>query len=211
MFAVYNNGSVQFRSTSDNLYNLRKIDKSAESRHKPDDDLYQLLDNDTEKNKQKNYNNESLSAYKKIANLDTATVIYHVKDVMTKECITINVNSTLFDAYELLKEKKISQLPIVTDTNKIVNIINKKAILNLLMEDFTNGRATLNKDFNNIILEDFITTDPISDIRRVAQVMIQNKTDAIPVVNKNDLLVGIISKTDIINAVSHIPDFQLWA
>ena len=43
MFAVYNNGSVKFRSTSDNLYELTNVDKSAESRFKPDDEMYHAL------------------------------------------------------------------------------------------------------------------------------------------------------------------------
>jgi len=207
MFTVYNKGSVQFRSTSDNLYNLRNVDKSAESRHKPDDEIYHSID----KNRNKKYDNESISSYKKIANMDTNQIIYHVSDIMTKDCITINLNSTLNEAYALLKEQQISQLLIVTNSNKIVNIINKKTILNLLMEDFDNGKLILNKQLNDINLKDFITTDPISDIRRVAQVMIKNKIDAIPVVDKNGFLLGIVSKTDIIMAVSYIPDLQLWA
>ena len=207
MFTVYNKGSIQFRSTSDNLYNLRNVDKSAESRHKPDDEIYHSID----KNRNKKYDNESISSYKKIANMDTNQIIYHVSDIMTKDCITINLNSTLNEAYALLKEQQISQLLIVTNSNKIVNIINKKTILNLLMEDFDNGKLILNKQLNDINLKDFITTDPISDIRRVAQVMIKNKIDAIPVVDKNGFLLGIVSKTDIIMAVSYIPDLQLWA
>jgi acetoin utilization protein AcuB len=62
-----------------------------------------------------------------------------------------------------------------------------------------------------LIYQEFISTDPISDIRRVAKVMIDFKHDAIPVVNSNDILVGIVSKTNIINAVSHIPNLKLWA
>ena len=211
MFTVYNNGSVQFRSSSDNLYNLRNVDKSAESRHKPDDELYQTIENKSNKNRDNKYNNKSILAYKKIAQMDTSEVIYHVEDIMTKSCITVNVKSTLDDTYQILKEKRISQIPIITDTNKIVNIINKKTILNFIMDDVDNTKLILNQRLNNIKLEDCITTHPTTDIRRVAQVMIQNKIDAIPVVDNNDVLVGIISKTDIIKAVSHISDLQLWA
>ncbi len=38
MFAIYNNGSVGFRSTADNLYELKNLDAPAEARLKPDDD-----------------------------------------------------------------------------------------------------------------------------------------------------------------------------
>ena len=211
MFTVYNNGSVQFRSTSDNLYNLRNVDKLAESRNKPDDELYHTIENGGKDNKEQKYNKKSIEAYKKIANIDTNEEIYHVKDIMTTKCISINVQSTLLEAYELLKKEKISQIPIVTDTNKIVNIINKKTILNFIMDDLDNGKFTVYKHFNTLNLADCVTADPISDIRRVAQVMIEHKIDAIPVVNKENVLVGIVSKTDIIKAVSYIPDLRLWA
>lgn len=210
MFTIYNNGSVQFRSTSDNLYNLEKVDKPAQSRHKPDDDMYHYLDNESKNNKQQ-YSEKAIESYKKIANIDTSEVVYHIQDIMSTNCITINSNKTLNDAYELLKEKQVSQIPVVSDDNRIVSIIGKKNILNLLMEDFKNGEITLNKKLKNIGFPKFITTDPISDIRRVAKVMIEQKTDAIPVVNQNGFLTGIVSKTDIIKAVSRIPDLKLWA
>jgi len=208
MFAVYNKGSVQFRSTSDNLYNLKNVDKSAQSRHKPDDEMYHKIEKDSDKKQE--YTNKSLQAYKKIANMDTTEVIYHVRDIMTQKCISINENDSLNDAFILLKEKQISQIPIVTHTNQIVNMINKKVILNLIMENFDQGRITLSKSLKNIQLDEFITADPISDIRRVAQVMIKYKIDAIPIVDNRDVLVGIVSKTDIIKAVSYIPDLRLW-
>jgi CBS-domain-containing membrane protein len=41
--------------------------------------------------------------------------------------------------------------------------------------------------------------------------MIDFKLHAIPIVDKSGILIGIVSKTDIIKAVSHIPQFQLWS
>lgn len=209
MFAVYNNGSVKFRSTSDNLYELHNVDKSAQSRHKPDDDMYHAFGNFLEqKNKNKD---EAIDAYKKVANMDKNTVIYHVSEIMSKNCITVDSNSTIIETYHILKKNQVNQIPIVSVEDTIIGMIDKKVILNLLLDDFENGKKILNKRLNEINIPEVITTDPISDIRRVAKVMITCKTDAIPVVNQKNKLVGIVSKTDIINAVSHLPDFNLWA
>jgi CBS domain-containing protein len=41
--------------------------------------------------------------------------------------------------------------------------------------------------------------------------MLDFKIDAIPIVNEEDIIVGIVSKTDIIKAVSHLPKLQLWS
>lgn len=210
MFTVYNNGSVKFRSTSDNLYRMDRLDSSAEVRLKPDDDMFHFLENTTDQKKQ-TYTQEAISTYKKMTKMNTNERVYHVQDIMTHNCISINLDDSVLDAYELLKEKQIAQIPIVTDLNEIVSIINKKMILNLMMEDLQYAQDLLNKKLKDILLQEVITVDPISDIRRVAKVMLTQRIDAIPVVNQSDLLVGIVSKTDIIKAVSNIPDLRLWA
>ena len=67
------------------------------------------------------------------------------------------------------------------------------------------------KKYGTLSLAEVITTDPLSDIRRVTKVMVDFKIDAIPVVDENDIVLGMVSKTDIIRAVSKIPNFQFWA
>ena len=208
MFTIYNNGSVGFRSTADNLYNLKHIDESSESRFKPDEGLIQDFSNN--KNNSQN-NDEALNSYKKMANIDTSEPVYQVKDIMTKDLICIDTQSTLQEAYDLLKENKVAQMPIVSFGKKIIGLINKKIILNLLMNDIDNAKEILNRKLEDVFLPEIITTDPISDIRRVAKVMLDFKLDAIPVVDEEDVLLGIISKTDILKAVSHLPKLQLWS
>lgn len=203
MFTIYNNGSVGFRSTADNLYNLKNIDESSESRFKPDEGFI----NDFSQKKK----DDALNAYKKMANLDISEPVYHVKDIMSKEVITIDVNARLEEAYALLKEEGIGQIPITSYGKKIVGLLSQKFILNLLMEDLENYENILNKKIEDLFLPDMITTDPISDIRRVAKVMVDFKLEAIPVVDEEDILLGIISKTDLIKAISQLPKLQLWS
>ena len=79
------------------------------------------------------------------------------------------------------------------------------------MNDLENPHNILNRKLEDLYLPQLITADPITDIRRVAKVMIDFKLHAIPIVEENDILIGIVSKTDIIKAVSHIPQFHLWS
>ncbi|MCD4758917.1 MAG: CBS domain-containing protein [Arcobacteraceae bacterium] len=211
MFAVYNNGSVQFRSTSDNLYNLDKVDELAQSRHKPDDDIYYSFDDILNRKHQNKQRENAIASYQEVSHLDTKERVYYVKDIMTKDFISIDSKDTVYNAYYLLKENQISQVPIVTFGNKIISMISKKTILNLILEDVKNGQLIMEKKLNEIFLPEVITTDPMCDIRKIAKVMIKYKIDAIPIVDKDNRLTGIVSKTDIIQAISHIPNFQLWA
>lgn len=209
MFAIYNNGSVGFRSTADNLYELKNTNAPLDARLKPDDDtLFQEL---SKKQEQNGPTVEAVNIYKKMSNIDTSEIVYHVEDIMTTNCMYVTDKSTLQDAYDILKEHDFSQMPILTSDKKILGMINKKIILNLLIEDIENSRSILSKKLEDLYLNEVITTEPITDIRRVSKVMLDFKLDAIPVVNKNDVLVGIVSKTDIIKAVSYIPKLKLWS
>lgn len=210
MFAIYNRGGVSFRSTADNLYEIKNTEKPQGASLKPDDDT--LFQDYLDKEKKGTSENQAqINIYKKIANIDTTDIVYHIKDIMTKDCINIDISNTILDSYNILREKQVTQIPVVSNGEKLMGMINKKMILNLLIEDIDNGRSILNRSLNEIFLPEVITSDPISDIRRVAKVMIDFKLDAIPIVNKNDVLVGIVSKTDIIKAVSNIPKLNLWA
>ncbi|RXJ93786.1 CBS domain-containing protein [Malaciobacter molluscorum] len=215
MFAIYNKGNVGFRSTADNLYELKNLEAPNEARLKPDDDtLFQnYLDNE-EKNKKQSNNqaqNEAVKAYEKMANLDTLEEVYQVQDLMTKNIIYIDSNATLNEAYELLKDKQVSHIPIVSFGKKIVGLIDKKLILNYLIEDLDNSKDILQRKLEDFYLPEVITADPSADIRSVCKVMLDFKLGAIPIVNEEDIIVGIVSKTDIIKAVSHLPKLQLWS
>ncbi|WP_122893320.1 CBS domain-containing protein [Arcobacter peruensis] len=210
MFAVYNNGSVSMRSTADNLYDLKQIDSPSNIQLKPDDDTLFQSYMDSKKNESSN-NQRALNIYKKMANIDTTEPVYHVKDIMTRDCATIDSKQTIKEAYDILKELNISQIPVVTFGKKIQGLINNKTILNLILENLDNTDEVLNRKIEDIYLPELITADPISDIRRVSKVMIDFKLNAIPIVDEEDIVIGIVSKTDIIKAVSNLPHLQLWS
>jgi len=212
MFAIYNNGSVGFRSTADNLYNLKNVDMPSEVVLKPKEGFIQdFTDAQKEQEHKGSLNQSAINKYKKMANIDTSEPVYHVKDIMTKDCIIIDNKSTILDAYNLLKDNQVSQLPVVSFAKKIVGLIDKKIILNLMMEDITSSEDILLRKIDDIYLPELITVDPVSDIRRVSKVMIDFKLDALPVVDEEDILLGILSKTDIIKAISSLPRLQLWS
>ena len=51
MFAIYNNGTVGFRSTSDNLYALKNVEELESARFEPKEGLIQNFSNELNKEK----------------------------------------------------------------------------------------------------------------------------------------------------------------
>ena len=114
MFTVYNNGIVDFKSTTENLYNVKSIEKSNLSHFETNDELV----DDFSKQKK-----EFLNSYKKISKIDSNQITYYVKDIMTQDVISIDNSHTLKEVYMLLDEKKIAQIPITSIDKKIIGLV----------------------------------------------------------------------------------------
>ncbi len=211
MFTIYNNPDVDFKGTTNNLYALKDVARVQKTNLNPDEQPFDSLIKQQNNQQHNDSVNEALNSYKKMAKIDTSEMIFHVKDIMTKDCIYIDSISTIQEAYNVMEEFKIKQLPIATFGKKILGMIDKEIILNLLMSDIEDSKNILEKRIEDIYIPQLITADPITDIRRVAKVMVDFKLHAVPIVDENDILIGIVSKTDIIKAISHIPHLQLWS
>ena len=208
MFPINRIETGGFGITTGNLYNVKNVNELSETKLKLDESFIQNFSNEKDRAQKKD---EALDTYKKMVNIDTSEPVYQLKDIMTKNCIYIHIESTVNEAYESLNSLDVNQMPVVSFGKKIRGMINKKMILELLMDNLENSKYNLNKKIEEIKLPEIITVAPTVEIRKVAKVMIDFKLDAIPVVDENDILVGIVSKTDILKAISYLPKMQLWS
>jgi len=210
MFAMYDDDGLNFRNSIDHLYNVHEISPSQKLKNKVhDENQKQNFQESLYKGK---ITKEATDAYKQMNNLDTRVDIYHVEQIMSHQVITVSDDKTIMECYELMKEHTIQQLPIIDDNQlHLKGIITRHDILKYIVNDLEYANENFEKPLNNISTKKIITTDPISDIRRVSQVMLDFNLNAIPVVNEEDILVGIVSRNDIIKAVASLPHLQLWA
>lgn len=125
-----------------------------------------------------------------------------VKDWMTKEVITLDEEESILKAIQILKEYQFRRLPI-TKYGKLTGIVTDKDIKTFLPSKIITCDL---KEFFNILSEvkvkHIMTKNPLkvkpSDTIGYASVlMLENKISALPVVNEENYVVGIITQTDI--------------
>ena len=125
-----------------------------------------------------------------------------VKDVMTKKVITITPETSFSEAMNILRMNKIRRLPVIKD-GKIVGIVTEKDLLRASPSSATTLDIwELNYLLNKLKVEGIMTKDvktvkenePLED---AAYIMSKNKIGALPVVNDEEELVGIVTETDI--------------
>ena len=127
-----------------------------------------------------------------------------VRDWMTSNLVTVSQNSPIRDAYWLMVDNKIRRLPVV-DHGHLVGIITMEDLRRTepptgIGLDLVKITAILSK----MIVRQVMTKDPLtisSDLSLIdaAQMMLENKISALPVI-ENDQLVGIITESDIFQA-----------
>ncbi|MEA2049599.1 MAG: CBS domain-containing protein [Campylobacterota bacterium] len=217
MFAMYDDDGLNFRSTIDRLYTVHeahpsKVVKNKTSEDEDDDQRKEHRERFQDQLYKGKINDEAKNKYKQIANLDTRVEVFHVEQLMNHTVITVDDTATIQECYDMMQEKNIQQLTIrASNPMYLKGMITKSDILNFFMDDISYVKDNVNKPISEIYKQNIITTDPISDIRRVSKVMVDFNLNAIPVIDSEDRILGIVTRTDILKAVASIPHLQIWA
>ena len=118
-----------------------------------------------------------------------------VKEVMTKNVVTIDSKKTILDASNIYRDLKIGCL-IVTENGKIAGIVTERDIIERTICANNNPSSTF---ISEIMSKDMKTIHPLETIDKAIEMMFENKIKKLPVM-LNDQIVGIITVTDISRA-----------
>lgn len=133
-----------------------------------------------------------------------------VKDRMSTQVKTVQMDTSLTEAFRLMKEHNIRRLPVL-DKGKLAGIIT----LSDLNQASPSSATSLSIHELNYLLaktkikdilprkQQLLTTTPDTYIETAAKLMRQNTVSGLPVV-EGDQLVGIITETDIFDALIDI-------
>ena len=125
-----------------------------------------------------------------------------VKNWMSKNVVSIDVNDSMRDAIKLLKEHGIRMLPVMKK-GKLVGIVTDRDLKKASASDATTleGHELLylleKIEVKDIMTKDPITVPPDYTAEETAQVLLENKISGAPVVDDNGQVVGVITQTDL--------------
>jgi CBS domain-containing protein len=118
-----------------------------------------------------------------------------VKDIMTKEVVTIDPNKSIFEAAELMSTKRLGCLIVVIKAFP-VGIITERDIVRRIVAK----RAPLDQKVTEVMTKTLITVDPDASLKDAARLMSTNKIRRLPVLKQNKL-VGIVVASDFVRNV----------
>ena len=127
-----------------------------------------------------------------------------VRDIMTISCITAPPTMPVLEARQLMIERRIRHL-LVTDGAKLAGIVTDRDIrlnlpspatsLSVWEINYLLARMTL----ASVMTKNVVTVESGREATEAAQVMLDHKIGALPVVDRGNL-VGIVTETDLLRA-----------
>ena len=144
-----------------------------------------------------------------------------VKDIMTRELITVSPETEISQATKLLLENRINGVPVTDETGKLVGILCQSDLIaqqkKLPIPSFftfldgliaLSSMKQLEKEVQKIaaitvaqaMTPNPVTVRPDTDIEKVAALMVDKSFHTIPVMDKGEL-VGIVGKEDILKTL----------
>ncbi|MBB3907032.1 acetoin utilization AcuB family protein [Anoxybacillus rupiensis] len=138
-----------------------------------------------------------------------------VEQIMKTNIFTLHPNSTITDAINLVKQKRIRHIPIVDEEQRILGIVTDRDIRDASpsifhahehLEDFEKPISTLMKT-------DVITGHPLDFVEEIAALFYEHRISCLPI-ETDGKLVGMVTETDLLYTLvqltgAHQPGSQI--
>jgi len=132
-----------------------------------------------------------------------------VSDVMTPSPVCCSRTTSVMNAVRMLREFDIGILPVVDElwTRKLIGVVTDRDLcLTVLREEHDPTLTTV----EDCMATDVVTCTPDTDIREVVSSMVQHQIRRVPVVDRNNSVLGMVGISDLI-AHNAVAPAEIWS
>lgn len=125
-----------------------------------------------------------------------------VSTIMTKNVVKLNLQDDLTKAESLFKKHKIRHIPVVNG-NRVIGMLSYTDLLRISFVDSIDEDEIIDATVYNmftveqVMAKNLVTVSPETTIKEAAEILANKEFHALPIC-EGDLLVGIITTTDLI-------------
>ena len=125
-----------------------------------------------------------------------------VKDRMTRNPVTVSPDTSVSEALNLMRQKKVRRMPVIDKRGHLVGIVAEKDLLYASPSPATSlnvyeiGYLLSKLKVREIMARDVVTVGEDEPLEEAARIMVDGSISGLPVV-QDRTVVGIITETDI--------------
>ncbi|MBP7688681.1 MAG: CBS domain-containing protein [Thermoflexales bacterium] len=147
-----------------------------------------------------------------------------VRDIMTQEVLTVKEDTSVNDVAKLLGQRDISGVPVVDDQHQVIGIIteldlivrNTRLEMPRFIEVLDWGRIPLERpshlrdrlqhmlgtEARDVMTEKVTAIGPDAEVEDLAELMVKQRVNPVPVVDEAGRLIGIVSRADLVDMMA---------
>jgi len=132
-----------------------------------------------------------------------------IKDVMTRNPITVESDTLVLDAQKIMRENNIRRLPVV-DKGKLVGIVTQHDLLQASPSPATSlsvyelNYLLAKMKVKEIMKKNPVTLSPTTPFEEALKIGQEKKVGSFPVVDEKGKLVGITTESDIVRVLTRV-------
>lgn len=124
--------------------------------------------------------------------------------IMSSPTFTLDKDSKLEEAKQLFADKRFRHVPVVDENKKLVGILSDR---DFLSDRLQSSKA---KTIGEVMTTFILTARPEALIRQIADVMFRERVGSMPIVDNNEQLLGIVTRSDILRTLVNTASLKLW-
>ncbi len=153
----------------------------------------EILQYDTPENILKNPCNDFVSEFVGKNRIWTSPEYIKAEDIMISSPVTCQKNMTLFHCMEKMRSSKVDSLMVIENaTNRLLGVIYAKQI---------QPKSDYTQEVGSIMTTDFLSVSPQNNIIEVLKTVEENHVTNIPVLDKDKILLGLITKSSLVTTL----------
>jgi CBS domain-containing protein len=206
MFSVYSMGGRMFSGTLEQLRQVGAVSPASRPRaaqavgRDPSDSAYGTLADDAHRAYTQTQEGPSPRHPIKL-----------VHELMSRPVFTLPHSAAVMQAWRLLAKQGVGQAPVVNEAGVLVGLLQRADVLPSPNDDAHAWGALLLKPVTEVMHTPIPGVALDTDVRRVAQVLLDLALPGLPVIGDEGEVIGFISRSDILRAVVNDPPLDLWS
>ena len=132
--------------------------------------------------------------------------VLKVSSFMTQKVLTAHPDDGVRHTFFRMREDDVRHFPVVDNDNKLIGIISDR---DLRRPEWVDEAPDISHIYNlddELTVKDLMSTNLVvahtyESLHKVTKVLIEHRFGALPVLNKEDELVGVLSATDLLQAL----------
>ncbi|MDP1606769.1 MAG: CBS domain-containing protein [Rhodocyclaceae bacterium] len=209
MFSIYGVTGQVFSGTLEEMSRVRALSRARPARTVAQEDIE--LGAEAIAGVASRSNDEAVRAYRAMLPPEIERgPLYLAEQIMQRRVIVVTDGDDVALAWRTLRDNHIHQAPVLDDGAKLVGIVSERDLLTAINIDSGQIVEALNRRVRDVMTTPVVAAAPVTDIRRIAAVMLDHGVDGAPITNESGRLVGFVSRSDILRAVVTDPPLSLW-